>query len=224
VRNIKQGVTMQNKLGSGKKLLEKIEMLKNSNIKNVVDERIKQFKEIRNQPSSELFKELAYCILCANFNAERSMNIQKVIGDGFLYWSEKRLAKELKALGHRFPNTRAKYIVDARKQMKLLESKISSFNNKQELRDWLVAEIKGFGMKESSHFLRNIGFSDYAILDFHIISMLIKFGLIERPSILTKRRYLEIETLLRSIAEKANMSLAELDLYLWFMETGKILK
>lgn len=152
------------------------------------------------------------------------MNIQKVIGDGFLYWSEKRLAKELKALGHRFPNTRAKYIVDARKQMKLLESKISSFNNKQELRDWLVAEIKGFGMKESSHFLRNIGFSDYAILDFHIISMLIKFGLIERPSTLTKKRYLEIETLLRSIAEKANMSLAELDLYLWFMETGKILK
>lgn len=215
---------MQNTLVSAKKLLEEIEMLKKSSIKKVVETRIKQFEEMRNKSGSELFKELAYCILCANFNAERSMNIQKAIDDGFLCWSEKRLSQELKALGHRFPNTRAKYIVEARKYVDNLESIISSSNNKQELREWLAAEIKGIGIKEASHFLRNVGFSDFAIIDFHIINVLVKHRLIEEPRTLTKKRYLEIEEMLKRIAEKAGLNLAELDLYLWFIETGKILK
>jgi len=35
--------------------------------------------------------------------------------------TEKQIAKKLKDLGHRFPNTRAKYIVEARKRKTLLE-------------------------------------------------------------------------------------------------------
>lgn len=206
------------------KLLEKIEILKNSSIKKLIEERIEQFKEMGGQSSNEVFKELAYCILCANFNAERSIKIQKTIGDGFLYWSEKKIARELKTLGHRFPNTRARYIVEARKHKDTLKSSISLFNNSQKLRDWLVTEIKGIGMKEASHFLRNIGYSDFAILDFHIINLLVEYEIIDRPRTITRRRYLEIEKTLRSIAEKADLNLAELDLYLWFIETGKILK
>jgi len=49
-------------------------------------------------------------------------------------------------------------------------------------------------------------------------------NLIERPKTLTKRKYLEIENILRDIAREINLTLAELDLYLWFIETGKILK
>jgi N-glycosylase/DNA lyase len=41
---------------------------------------------------------------------------------------------------------------------------------------------------------------------------------------MTKKRYLEIEAVLKKIAEKLDMSLAELDLYLWYLETGKVLK
>jgi N-glycosylase/DNA lyase len=37
-------------------------------------------------------------------------------------------------------------------------------------------------------------------------------------------KYLEIENFLMKIAKKLNLSLAELDLYLWYIETGKILK
>ena len=88
----------------------------------------------------------------------------------------------------------------------------------------LIRNVKGIGPKEASHFLRNIGYSGFAILDFHIINILARYGLIEKPKTLTKRRYLEIEELLRSIAAKTDLSLAELDLYLWYMETGKILK
>ena len=96
--------------------------------------------------------------------------------------------------------------------------------NDKEARTWLVKNIKGLGMKESSHFLRNIGYKNVAIIDFHIIDLLERNKLISRPKTLTKVKYFETESVLRKIAEKSDLTLAELDLYLWYMETGKILK
>ena len=195
------------------KLLKLVQDLKNTSVKELVDARIKQFKKIR---KPNLFGELCFCILTANFNAEKSIIIQKKIGNGFIRLSKQLLARRLKQLGYRYPNTRAMYIVEARKFK----------NSLQFSRDWLVKNIKGIGMKEASHFLRNVGFEDFAIIDFHIINLLIKYKLIDKPKTkaLTKTRYIEIENLLRKIAKKLNISLAELDLYLWFIETGKVLK
>ena len=90
-------------------------------------------------------------------------------------------------------------------------------------RDWLVANVKGMGMKEASHFLRNCGNFDFAIVDFHIVDLLKREGIIS-DAVLNERRYLEIEEVLRELASELGMSLGELDLYLWYMETGKILK
>jgi len=88
-----------------------------------------------------------------------------------------------------------------------------------------VKNIKGLGFKEASHFLRNIGFKNLAIIDFHIVDLLIKHKLIDKkPKSLSKSKYLEIEEKLKKIANELNLSLGELDLYLWYMETGKILK
>lgn len=88
-----------------------------------------------------------------------------------------------------------------------------------------MENIKGLGYKEASHFLRNIGFTNLAIIDFHIVDLLIKNGLLnEKPKSLSKKKYIEIEDILKEIAEDLNLSLGELDLYLWYMETGKILK
>lgn len=101
---------------------------------------------------------------------------------------------------------------------------IINSENKDQLREWLVKNIKGFGYKESSHFLRNIGFENIGIIDFHIIDILTRYKIIKKPKILTKRKYLEIEKILEKIAKKLNMTLSELDLYLWYIETGKILK
>ncbi|MEM2975891.1 MAG: N-glycosylase, partial [Candidatus Bathyarchaeia archaeon] len=92
------------------------------------------------------------------------------------------------------------------------------------LREWLVKNIKGIGYKEASHFLRNIGFTNLAIIDFHILNILTRHKLIKKPKTLTRKNYLEIEQTLKNIAEKLNLTLAELDLYLWYIETNKILK
>jgi N-glycosylase/DNA lyase len=207
-----------------KRLLQSIKNLKNSKIKNLVDTRLREFKEIGNGPSNEIFKEFCFCILTANFNAERSMKIQRQIGDEFSTISKSDLAKKLRKLGHRFPNTRARYIKDARKYKNSLKDIIKTFNDDNKLREWLVKNVKGIGYKEASHFFRNIGCTNFAIIDFHIIDVLTKHNIIEKPKVLTKRKYLEIEDVLRKIAGKSNLNLAELDLYLWYMETGKILK
>ncbi|RLG99903.1 N-glycosylase [Candidatus Bathyarchaeota archaeon] len=201
-----------------------IENLKNSKVRDLVNAQIKEFRENGQKSSRELFKELCFCILTANFIAEKSLKIQKEINDGFLTLPEHELTEKLRKLGHRFPQKRAKYIVEARKYADSLKGIIESINVRDKLREWLVKNIKGIGYKEASHFLRNIGYTDLAIIDFHIINILTKHGLIEKPRTLTKTKYLEIENLLREVAGKLNLSLAELDLYLWYMETGKVLK
>jgi len=207
-----------------KDLLTIVKRLKNNEIKEIINERIKEFKKMRKKSSEEIFKELCFCILTANFNAEKSIKIQQKIGNGFLKLSESELVKKLKNLGHRYPKTRAKYIVSARRYKNSLKEIINSNKDEKKLREWLVKNIKGLGYKEASHFLRNVGFTDFAIIDFHVLDLLESFELIKKPKSLTKRKYLETEELLRKIAVKSNLSLAELDLYLWYMETGKILK
>ncbi|MCD6590295.1 N-glycosylase/DNA lyase [Candidatus Woesearchaeota archaeon] len=205
-------------------LIEKVKKLMNSDVKRLVDERIKSFLSMRNASIEDLFKELCFCLLTANFNAERGIIIQREIDEGFLSLSRKELALKLRELGHRYPNTRAEFIVNARKMINELERIIRSDSSSREKREWLVKNIKGLGYKEASHFLRNIGFLDLAIIDFHILDILEREGLIEKPRTLTRRKYLEIEKVLFDLARRLGLSLGELDLYLWYLETGRVLK
>ena len=62
---------------------------------------------------------------------------------------------------------------------------------REERRAWLVDNIKGLGYKEASHFLRNIGFDDYAIIDSHILDLLERYNLIKQPKTLTRKKYTE---------------------------------
>jgi N-glycosylase/DNA lyase len=199
-----------------KKLISDIKSLKEGDVGVLVNKRIGEFKKLGKQSSREIFKELCFCLLTANYSAERAIEIQKKIGEGFLTLPKRRLASTLRVLGYRYPNVRARYITEARKHIGSLASCVE--------REWLVENIKGLGYKEASHFLRNIGYDNLAIIDFHILDILARYKLVKRPKTLTKARYLEVENILKQIAKKANLSLAELDLYLWYMETGKILK
>jgi len=189
-------------------------------IRSQVEKRIKEFRRTRN--ADELFSELCFCLMTANFNAERAIKIQGAIGDGFATLSEKQLAKRLKQLGHRYPNARARYIVEARKHKK--ELAIIVKKKGCDAREWLVKNVKGLGYKEASHFLRNVGYCDLAIIDFHIVDVLVKNRLIKEPKKLGKKEYIEIELVLEKIAKESDLTLDELDLYLWYMETGKVLK
>jgi N-glycosylase/DNA lyase len=189
----------------------------------IVNLRMKEFEEVGKDERS-VFKELCFCILTANFSAEGGIKIQRSVGDGFITLTKEELSEELRKLGHRFPESRAEYIVDARRLYGTLLNTIRGFRCSSSAREWLTENVKGLGYKEASHFLRNIGFKDLAIIDRHIINYLEKKGLIEKPKTLTKRRYLECERILSAIADRLGITVAELDLYIWYLMTGKILK
>ena len=206
-------------------LLRSIKALREGPVGAKVRKRMQEFRRAGKGTGERIFSELCFCILTANYTAEGGIRIQKDMGSKFCTMDEAGLAKKLKMLGHRVPNARAKYIAEARKHRVDL-SKVYAKRSSNEMREWLAENVKGLGYKESSHFLRNIGITDLAIIDFHIIDILVKHKLIKRPKskTLSKKKYLEIERVLAKLAANANVTLAELDLYLWYMETGKILK
>ena len=197
-------------------IISSVLQLKNSPIKLLVDARLKEFSSVPRDFNS-LFRELAFCLLTAGTSAELGLKTIDHLEGALFTGSEAEIQKKLKEI-YRFHTVRAKYIYVAREKFK--EVTLDSPNR----REILIDKIKGLGMKEASHFLRNIGFNDYAIIDFHIIDFLVKNGVIEKPKTITKKKYIEIENVLRKIADSLNISLGELDLYLWYLETGKILK
>ena len=213
-----------NVLSGRDRLIDLIKDLKRSEISILVDKRISEFKRLGKGSSREIFKELCFCILCANYSAERSIKIQREIDEGFLTLPLSQLTKRLREMGYRFPKSRASYIVAARKYYDIIKDVMASLNDPREIREWLIRNIRGIGPKEASHFLRNIGYSDLAIIDFHILDLLDRYGIVKKPKTMTKSRYLRIEDELRRLSRDAGLSLAELDLYLWYIETGKILK
>jgi N-glycosylase/DNA lyase len=192
-------------------------------LRGIVRSRMKDFKRI-SRDETALFSEMCFCILTANFTAEGGMRIQKNIKDGFTSLSKDELANKLRELKHRFPNTRAGYIVENRGLCGFLLKTLGRFKDGKAAREWVVKNVKGLGYKEASHFLRNVGYRDVAIIDRHILKFLQSRGLIEISKTLTKRKYLEFERLLSAIADKLSLTLAELDLYLWYIVTGKVLK
>jgi len=197
-------------------LVKVIDELKNSQISNVINQRVEEFQNIPHDFNS-LFRELSFCLLTAGASAELGIKTISHLGNTIYKGTLEDIQKKLKEV-YRFHTIRAGYIFQARNNFKKINL------NSPTIREDLVENIKGLGMKESSHFLRNVGFKDYAIVDFHIIDILVKNKIIDRPKSLTKNKYLEIEQILKGLADKLKMSLAELDLYLWFLETGKVLK
>lgn len=206
-------------------LVRKLKGLKSGEVREKVRQRVNEFKETWGKDDERWFSELCFCILTANSSARLGIRIQEKLGEkGFLTLPLAELTRELRAMGHRFYRKRAAYIVEAR-TLRKLKRILGGFSTAAEAREWLVKNVKGLGYKEASHFLRNIGHDSVAILDRHILRTLQKEGIIERiPKHLSRSNYLHIEQKLKEVAGKVGLTLAELDLYLWYMATGEVLK
>ncbi len=205
-------------------LYDELRRLRESNVRELVESRLKEFKKVGSSSNERWFSELCYCILTANSKAKSAMKIQESLGErGFLDLDFEDLKKEIIRNNHRFPNTKATYIIDARQYSNIKEI-LDPISDSKAKREWLVSNIKGIGYKEASHFLRNVGFFDLAILDRHVLSLLQYYHFIKVPKSLNKKNYLMIESIMESIAHKVGMEIGELDLYMWYMKTGEVLK
>jgi N-glycosylase/DNA lyase len=204
-------------------LVRSVNSLRKSPVARKVRQRMEEFHRLGSAGADDLFKELCFCILTANYSAEGGIRIQKKVGDGFLTLDEVGLASRLRQLGYRFPNARARYIIEARARKGELMDALASLRGAR-LRHWLASNIKGIGYKEASHFLRNIGHTEFAIIDFHILDALARHGIIRKPRHLSPGRYAAIEERISALARECGLSPGELDLYLWYMETKSIMK
>jgi len=199
--------------------------------KDVFKKRIQDFKEVYDEPDERIFAELAFCICTPQSKATSCWAaVSSLVRNNLLYaGNEEQIRPFLNTV--RFSDNKSKYIVAARSAFtdnsKLrLKAKMDSFRSSVEAREWLVENIKGLGMKEASHFLRNIGLAkDLAILDSHILKNLHEYGVIkELPKSLTHKKYLEIEKSMKGFSGKIGIPFEELDLLLWSKETGIVFK
>ena len=194
--------------------------------------RLAEFDEVWRSASDErLWEELVFCIFTAGASARMGLGSIEAVRHLLARGTQDELAEALQRK-HRYPNSRSGYIVVTREflegdcRMRLRE-RLEGFEDPIERRDWLARErgIKGLGYKESSHFLRNVGLRGYAILDKHILRCLAEVGVIESPQPPpTRARYLATEERLRRFARDLGVDFDELDLVLWSMKTGEILK
>ncbi|MDI6738360.1 MAG: N-glycosylase/DNA lyase [Nanoarchaeota archaeon] len=199
--------------------------------REILSKRLSEFEQTYQKGNREIFRELCFCILTANASARGGMKAIDALGDLLFTGSEKQISNALKKCGYRFWRKRANYIVETRKAMKnkcgmKLKAEIEKRKeNTEKLRAFFAENAKGIGMKEASHFLRNIGFKNYAILDKHIVNCLYEakvFENNEKPK--NKKQYFEMETKMKDYSKKINVPMAELDLILWSSKTDEILK
>ncbi|WP_255407169.1 MULTISPECIES: N-glycosylase/DNA lyase [Thermosipho] len=195
-----------------------------SEAEEMVNERWNEFLELRKNGSEiDLFSELSFCVLTANWSAKGGMIAQEKIGEGFYTFSLEELEISLMKVGHRFPRARARYIYENRWIVGNLRNLLSL--PVEEAREFLVKNVKGISWKESSHFLRNVAFCEVAILDKHVLRLLNKYGYIDIiPKNWSKRRYLEIEKVFKALADEFGECPGKFDMYLWYYLKGKVEK
>lgn len=226
-------------------LLKKEYELKKARIRN----RLEEFQKIYNQSVSwfyengkmilkpvstpddeKIFEELVFCICTANTSAVMGLKAVDALRGHLMHASLSEMAELLTDAGYRYPQKRPVYIIHAREFLKEqvgfdLKDHIDSLKDHEQRREWFVKNIKGLGYKEASHFLRNIGFKGYSILDKHIINSMHEFGFLEKPEPpKNPKRYLEIEQRFKEFARKMEVDMDELDLLLWSRKNGEILK
>jgi N-glycosylase/DNA lyase len=190
-----------------------------NNEKTAIKSRLKDFSSIKNQ---EYFYEACFCLLTPQSNAKKCDECIQILKKKDFQFKNFEIRNILKTKT-RFYNNKSNYL----KLLKTNWKNIKPIINKEpiEAREFLVNNVKGLGYKESSHFLRNIGKRNLAILDRHILTNLVKYKVIkELPKTLTKNKYLEIENKFKNFSNKINIPMDELDLLFWSMQTGEIFK
>ena len=200
-------------------------------IKKDISKAISGYKKAWRGTEKEVFAEMAFCILTPQSKAKNAWQaITTLVENNLLYeGSAEEIVEYLNIV--RFKNNKSRYLVEFRDLMtedeklqpkKILESKGNTF----EKRKWILKNIKGMGLKEANHVLRNLGFGEnIAILDRHILRNLKALNVIEKiPKSITEKKYYEIEEKMRKYCEFVKIPMDEMDLLLWYKEAGVIFK
>lgn len=180
-------------------------------------------------PAEEYLYELYFCLLTPQSRAAHAEQVIARLRDAGFPDRPVDVVAVLRDPRHyiRFHNQKSLRLVEAAaRSSEILAALTDSATDGASKREWLVANVKGLGWKEASHFLRNIGHLDLAIIDRHILKHMLRTGAIDAipASVGTRRAYLELERRFAALATAAGMSLQELDLLFWSFEEGSVRK
>jgi N-glycosylase/DNA lyase len=192
--------------------------------REAIQKRLKDFSRV---PASEYFYELAYCILTPQSSAVNAGKAVERLRARDFYGNPFDPEPILfqKDFYIRFHKTKGRLLLQLREKYPQILELLSDGKSTTVLRECLVEHVNGFGYKEASHFLRNIGHRDLAILDRHILKNMKRFGVVRTiPKTLTPKQYLKLERQFHRFAETVGIPLDDLDLLFWSLDTGEILK
>ncbi|MBU0907712.1 MAG: DNA lyase [Nanoarchaeota archaeon] len=191
-----------------------------------IKSRLAQFKTLTEK---QKFREFQFCLLTPQSNAQRCWQaveeISKIKNPSLLQ------IRNILKTKTRFHNTKAKRVYNSKKEFSKISPSLSNLAvwggcNIISLRNSLAKTVDGYGLKEASHFLRNVGLSNnqIAILDRHILKNLYALGLLQEAKIKSQKHYLEIEQIFLAFAGRMRIPADELDLHWWSQENGKVFK
>jgi len=179
-------------------------------------------------PAERHFYELCYCLMTPQSSALQCHAVaEELERRGFRErpFDPASLLRSWENGYVRFHNTKALRLLEARDAFDGMAELLAADMEDKTLRNTIAGRIRGIGMKESSHFLRNIGRTRVTIVDRHILRNLVRLGALDTwPASISMRRYLAIELLFEDLAEALAIPADELDLLLWRRETGFVLK
>ncbi|MDX9790962.1 MAG: N-glycosylase/DNA lyase [Candidatus Kapaibacterium sp.] len=193
-------------------------------ISAVIKSRLNDFKSV---PAKDYFYELCYCICTPQSKAANALIVQNMLAENDFFNKAFDPTPILRSPSNyiRFHNQKAARLLRVREEFNEISEIISSNMSNYEKRNWLANNLNGFGMKESSHFLRNIGYENLAILDRHILRHLMNCGVFdELPKLTPEKNYISVESKFLEFADYVGISLDELDLLFWASSTGEIIK
>jgi N-glycosylase/DNA lyase len=161
-----------------------------------------------------LFGELCFCIMTPQSRAKICREaVNRLKADNKLFTATQEELR-LYTRGVRFNEKKILYIIEARSKLPELKKMLTS--KPEILREWIIDNIKGLGMKESAHFMRNIGFKGLPIIDVHVQNFLVSIGRYSKKSeSLTKKRYMELEKVFLDLSKELKLPPEELDIAIW---------
>jgi N-glycosylase/DNA lyase len=216
--------------------MKELKQIYNAN-KSMFEKRLASFKKVWTQGNDlKIFAELCYCLCTAREKAKNALNAVASLSENnyevLIRGDKKKIDKVLCENNIALHPDKADRIIKNRKifypnTKHILQSKYC-FDDIKKTREELVRDIVGFGFKEASHFLRNIGFGgNLAIIDRHIKNQLVKYGVIAddvKSTSITKKRYYEIEEKMIQFAHKIKIPIDILDMLLIYAENKEIIK
>lgn len=190
-------------------------------LKNKIKNHLSNFK---NKNEDERFNEFMFCLLTPQSNAKKCWEAVELINS-----TNSKKAKEISLIlkgRSRFHNTKAKRIEKSKETWKEVKKILDDDLSTIQKRNSISKIVNGYGLKEASHFLRNIGLSnnELAILDRHILKNLFEAKAIRELKIKGNKHYLELEQQALDFSKKSKIPIDELDVLFWINEHDEMFK